>query len=164
MLALALAAPAAAGAHAGPPYPIIANQAAGPYLVSVWVDPDATDDGSTGGQFWVMLRLADGRPLPAATRVRVSIAPATSPNATRATDGDPVDGDVARQFAALVMDHEGRFAVRTTISGGAGPASIDAEVDATYDQRPPPALLAVYLMPFLIVGFLWFKLLRQRPR
>jgi hypothetical protein len=62
------------------------------------------------------------------------------------------------------MDHEGRFAVRTTIEGPLGSASDDAEVDATYDLRPPPILIAVYLMPFVLVGFLWLKLLSRRRR
>jgi len=37
-------------------------------------------------------------------------------------------------------------------------------VEATYDLRPAPALLAVYLLPFLLVGFLWTKRLLQRRR
>ena len=28
-------------------------------------------------------------------------------------------------------------------------------VDATYDLRPPPDMLAWYLVPFLLAGFLW---------
>ncbi len=53
---LALAAPAVA--HSGPPYPVVSNQVAGPYRLSVWTDPDATDDGSAGGQFWVTIEPA----------------------------------------------------------------------------------------------------------
>ena len=37
-------------AHSGPPFPIVSNQIAGPYDVSVWTDPDATADGSAAGQ------------------------------------------------------------------------------------------------------------------
>ena len=42
-------------AHSGPPFPIISNQIAGSYEVSVWTDPDATADGSAAGQFWVVV-------------------------------------------------------------------------------------------------------------
>ena len=35
-----------AAAHDGPPYPIVSERLAGPYEVSIWTDPDATDDGS----------------------------------------------------------------------------------------------------------------------
>ena len=48
--------------------------------------------------------------------------------------------------SALLMDHEGRFAVRAAIEGPLGPAAVDAEVEATYDLRPPPIMLAVYVI------------------
>ena len=65
---------------------------------------------------------------------------------------EPVRGDVSNQFAAVVMDHEGRFAVEVTIDGPAGPATVTAEVDATYDLRPPPFMLAIYALPFVLAG------------
>ena len=48
------------------------------------------------------------------------------------------------------------------ISGAGGLAVVDAKVDATYDSRPARWLLALYVMPFLAVGFLWIKLLISR--
>jgi len=75
---------------------------------------------------------------------------------------DPVNRDSARQFAALVMDHEGPFAVGVTIEGVLGSASVDARVDATYDLRPRPALMALFIMPFVLAGFVWGKLLMKR--
>jgi hypothetical protein len=149
-------------AHSGPPFPIVSDQSAGPYKMSVWTDPDATDDGTPGGQFWVTIELADGSEPPPDTRARVTIRPLDRPGAGLSGNGAPVDGDVSRQFVVLLMDHEGRFDVRTEITGALGSAAIDAWVDATYDLRPPPILLALYLMPFLVVGVLWFKLLRRR--
>ena len=62
------------------------------------------------------------------------------------------------------MDHEGRFAVRVTVDGPLGTATVEATTDATYDVRPPRALLAVYLAPFLVVGLLWGRLLIRRRR
>jgi hypothetical protein len=76
----------------------------------------------------------------------------------------PVDGDLSRQYAALVMDHEGPFGVHVTIQGAWGRADVDAQVQATYDLRPARPLLALYLLPFLLVGFLWTKLLLRRRR
>ena len=38
----------AASAHDGPPYPIVSNQVLGAYRISVWTDPDTTDDGTAG--------------------------------------------------------------------------------------------------------------------
>ena len=61
VLALVLVAcPARLLAHNGPPFPIVSDQVAGPYLVSIWTDPDTTDDGSPGGQFWVRIHLPGG--------------------------------------------------------------------------------------------------------
>ena len=71
-------------------------------------------------------------------------------------------GDVTNQFAALLMDHEGRFAVHVTVQGPLGHAAVDAEVDATYDLRPPAYLLALYLAPFIAVGVLWGRLMLRR--
>jgi hypothetical protein len=34
--------------------------------------------------------------------------------------------------------------------------------DAIYDLRPPPAMLAVYVLLFVLVAFLWIKLLIRR--
>jgi hypothetical protein len=45
-----------------------------------------------------------------------------------------------------------------------GDAHVDAEVQATYDLRPPPTTLVLYLMPFLLVGGRWAKLLVHRRR
>jgi hypothetical protein len=49
----------------------------------------------------------------------------------------PVDGALSNQFAAVRMD-------------------------ATYDLRPAPVLFVVYLLPFLVLGFFWVKVLRLR--
>jgi hypothetical protein len=60
------------------------------------------------------------------------------------------------------MDHEGRFHVRVEIGGPLGAASVDAEVNATYDLRPAPYMLALYVAPFLLVGLLWGRVLVHR--
>ena len=151
-------------AHSGPPFPILSNRIAGPYDISIWSDPDATDDGSAAGQFWVMLRPAGGGSLPAGTQAEVSIQ-ALDRGAPRVSGrAQPVNNEISRQFAALVLDHEGRFGVAVTVDGPLGQAKVEADVDATYDLRPAPIMMAVYLMPFVLVGFLWIKLLVRRRR
>ena len=156
---------ATAHGHNGPPFPILSDHRTGPYVISIWTDPDTTDDGSPGGQFWVRLHTAvDGGAIPAGTRVTVGITPADGRATERTAAGAPVRGDISNQFAALHMDHEGRFAVRVAIDGPLGPGSASATADATYDQRPPRSLLVLYLVPFLLVGFLWGRLLMRRRR
>ncbi|HEY8549312.1 MAG TPA: hypothetical protein VIL35_05090 [Vicinamibacterales bacterium] len=151
-------------AHDGPPFPIVSQRIAGPYEISVWTDPDATDDGTAGGQFWVMLELADGGEVPPDTRASVMIRPLDRDGPEHSGVAEPVNGDVGNQFVALLMDHEGRFAVRTVVRGSRGEAVVDADVEATYDLRPPPIMLLIYMLPFLLIGLLWLKLLLTRRR
>lgn len=156
---------AAGRAHSGPPFPIVSNRVVGAYQLSVWTDPDTTDDGSAAGQFWVTIRPARaGATMASETRATVSITPLNAAGPTRTAGAEPVRGDVSSQFAALVMDHEGRFHVRVAIAGPLGPAEVEADVDATYDLRPAPWLMVLYVMPFALVGFLWVKLLLRRRR
>lgn len=152
-------------AHDGPPFPIVSDQIVGRYKISVWTDPDTTDDGTPRGQFWVTLEMADGAAtVPAGTIASVSIRPLDRDGASRAGQAAPVSGDAARQFVALVMDHEGPFGVRVAIDGPQGAAQVDAQVTATYDLRPSRGLLLVYLLPFVLVGALWAKVLVHRRR
>lgn len=162
-IALVLCAPSEIRAHDGPPFPIVSDYTSGAYAVEVWTDPDTTDDETPGGQFWVLLEpVGDSRELPADTIVRVAIRPSGRDAEWIAARAEPVDGQLSRQFAALVMDHEGRFDVRVEIDGPLGPGKAEAWVDATYDLRPPPIMLVVYLLPFLAVGVLWMKVLLRR--
>jgi hypothetical protein len=100
--------------------------------------------------------------LPPHTRVTVAIRALGRAGPTVTSTASPVRGDVTNQFAALVMDHEGRFAVHVAVDGPLGAATVDAEVDATYDLRPAPYLLVLYLVPFVLVGLLWGRLLIRR--
>lgn len=153
-------------AHSGPPFPILSDRVAGAYQVSIWADPDATDDRSAAGKFWVMLQPAPqtgaGRMVPAATRVDVVIKPLDRDGGEVSARAEPVNGEVGRQFAALLMDHEGPFGVRVTVDGPLGRADVQASADATYDLRPRPILIALFVMPFVLVGFVWGKLLIRR--
>src|SRR5262245_62090659 len=61
-------------AHSGPPFPIVSDRIAGAYRISIWTDPDTTDDGKPAGQFWVTLDPASGTgTVPAGTRAAVAI-------------------------------------------------------------------------------------------
>lgn len=150
-------------AHSGPPFPIVSDRVVGAYRLSIWTDPDTTDDGPPAGQFWVTLDPASGTgTVPAGTRATVSIRPLDRDGPVRTGQADPVDGSSARQFVALLMDHEGPFSVHLTVDGPLGRAEVESQVDATYDLRPAPAMLAVYLFPFVAIGALWVKVLLRR--
>jgi hypothetical protein len=165
VLAVALMVPRLVCAHSGPPYPVVSDRQVGSYTLGIWTDPDVTDDGSPAGQFWVVVRAAGKNgSVPSETRADVSIRPTDRSGESRSRRAEPVGGDVTRQFAALLMDHEGPFAVHVKVSGPLGNAEIDTNVDATYDLRPSRGLIAVFLMPFLLVGFIWGKLILERRR
>jgi hypothetical protein len=164
-LAVVVLVPCVIAAHDGPPFPIVSNQVSGPYSISVWTDPDTTDDGTAAGQFWVTLEAASGtKAVPAGTVAAVSIHPLDRTGPAREGRAAPMAGDPGRQFIALVMDHEGRFAVRVSIDGPLGRGQVESQVDATYDLRPPPALVVLYLFPFVALGALWVKVLLRRRR
>ena len=154
-----------AAAHDGPPFPIVSNQIAGPYSISIWTDPDTTDDGTPAGQFWVTLEMAGGAgAVPVGTTATVSIAPLDRAGPTHEGKAALVNGNINRQFVALLLDHEGRFALRVTVDGPLGRANVESQVDATYDLRPSPASVVLYLLPFVAVGVLWMKVLIRRRR
>jgi hypothetical protein len=160
---LAVAAAPAVGAHDGPPFPIVEDRMAGRYQVSVWTDPDATDDGTLGGQFWVIVHDGAGAAAPDGTRVQVSVRARTRDVASSAAAARSPN-DEAHWFAAVLMDHEGPFDVAVDLAGPLGDTRVDSEVEATYDLRPPPMMLVVYLLPFLAVGGLWLKAVLGRRR
>lgn len=164
MLALCVGNATRVLAHSGPPFPIVSDRVVGPYQLSVWTDPDATDNGTPAGQFWVMLTLADGSSVPPDTQALIAVRPADRTAGARTADTAAVKGEAGRRFAAVLLDHEGPYIVHITVTGSRGTAAVDAGVDATYDLRPARWLLALYVMPFLAVGFLWTKLLLSRRR
>jgi hypothetical protein len=152
-------------AHSGPPYPIVSTQTVGPYQVSVWTDPDTTDDGTAAGRFWITVKPSGvDAAAPPETRVHVAIAPADRDGATLEGDAARIENDATQHLVALLMDHEGPFRVHVSIDGPLGRADLDSRVDATYDLRPAPMLMVVFAMPFVLVGFLWIKLLLRRRR
>jgi hypothetical protein len=73
-----------------------------------------------------------------------------------------VNGATDNQFVALLMDHEGPFAVRVTVESSLGRAEVETRAEATYDQRPSRGLIVIYLLPFVAVGALWMKVLWRR--
>lgn len=151
---------APARAHSGPPFPVLQDRAAGPYRLALWTDPDATDDRTPGGRFWVIVA-----PPAAGTRVSLVLRaldrPGT-PEQRAAARSDPKAPE--RFFAAVVLDHEGPWSVAVDVAGPAGEASAEARVDATYDARPSPATLPFLVLPFLLVGGLWLRGLLARRR
>ncbi len=163
-VALVLGMARAAEAHSGPPYPIISNQAIGNYSVSVWTDPDTTDDGTKAGKFWVtMYRKGGEEVVPAGTTSELTLKP-TDRQGAELTEQSSLLQDASHQYAVLLLDHEGPYHVHVAIAGPLGPVTLESDVQATYDLRPARWLLALYVLPFALAGFLWVKLLLRRRK
>jgi hypothetical protein len=138
----------ATNAHEGPPYPLFVDQKVGPYVVSVWTDPDVGD-----ALFFVIVNPTDQ--LPPDLRVQIGVQPVSGrlPETVYSGERENVQGQV--QYRAQVhFDAEELWRVRVRLEGAQGNAETVATVEAT-----PPGYgrwdLLVYLLPFLGVGILW---------
>jgi hypothetical protein len=146
-------------AHYGPPFPIQVDQKVGPYVASVWSDPDIGT-----ATFYVVLEAPKGHKLPARTAVRIGVQPVTKrlPEVFYDAEPQPVD-EGARYLAKIQFDKGEMWHVRTVLSGSEGGGEMNTEVEATPDGILGPLGSLVYAFPFVAVGFLWIKaVLRKR--
>ena len=82
--------PRFAAAHFGPPFPIVTDRTVGAYRVAIWTNPDATDDRTPGGKFWVIVHAsASGAEPDAATRVFVAVRPLDRPGGEQRAAATP---------------------------------------------------------------------------
>jgi hypothetical protein len=157
-----LAAPRAARAHLGPPFPILVDQRAGPYVASVWADPNIGT-----GIFIVLLAAPPGQRLPARTRVRIGVRPASRRLAEALYEAQPQPvREGARYDTTIAFDRGGTWQVRVLVDGSAGGGVLTAEVEPTPAGSIGPIGFVVYGFPFVGVGLLWLKaaLRRRTPR
>ena len=149
---------AAVHAHEGPPFPILVDQKAGPYVASVWTDPDVGT-----GIFFVVLEPPEGKALPAKTRVRIGLQPISKrlPEAVYEAEPQRVRHG-ARYFVEAPLDRAEMWRVRVLLDGPAGGGEMGAQVEATPDGTLGPWASLVYLLPFLGIGLLWLKAAMRR--
>jgi hypothetical protein len=150
-------------AHSGPPFPIVSDRQLGKYVVSVWTDPDSTDDGTAAGRFWVVVATKDGK-VPAGTHVSISARADETSDEAQTTRVTEAGSDGRTYYGAVVFGHEGGYHVDVGIEGPLGSATMPSHVDATYDLRPSPLTAALYVVPFALIGLLWIRMLLKRSR
>jgi hypothetical protein len=145
--------PVSAGAHQGPPYPIIVDRDIGPCLISVWADPDVGT-----GTFFIMLDPHQkGGGFPAQTAVRIAVQPVSGRLDEVRYDAarDNIRGRVQYKAEAQ-FDTEERWRVRILVHTSEGDGEAATEVEVT-----PPGYgrwdLLLYALPFIAVGFLWLR-------
>lgn len=156
LLLLAGAVPALA--HEGPPFPILVDQKVGPYVASVWTDPDIGT-----GTFFVILEPPEGGELPAKTTVRLSVEPLDKHQKETFYEAEPQKVRYgARYFAETKFDQGGLWRARILLGGSGGGGELTAQVEPTPDGTIGPIALVLYSFPFLAVGFLWLKAVLSR--
>jgi hypothetical protein len=150
--------PAPAGAHAGPPFPIIVDERVGPWLASVWTDPDIGI-----GEFWVVLEPAGDAPLPGSTQVRVGVQPVSGrlPEAIYDAAPQPVRRG-ERHYTEVAFDRGEWWDVRIVVEYPEGRGELTAMVEATPDGQIGPIGMIFYLLPFLALAFIWLRVALRR--
>jgi hypothetical protein len=147
-----------ARAHEGPPFPILMDQQSGPYVASVWTDPDIGT-----GIFFVVLEPHPGQSLPERTRVRIGVQPVSGrlPEAVYTAEAQSTRQGT-RYFTEASFDRQEMWKIRVLLDGSGGGGELTAEVEATPDGTIGPIALLIYPLPFLAVGFLWLKAALRR--
>lgn len=141
---------APARAHEGPPYPVLMDRLVGPYVLSVWADPDVGI-----GTFYAAIEGPEGQPRE--PRLQIEVWPSTRRL-------EPITYPTERQRSGIYwvevpFDREELWTVRFRLSRSGEPRDI-AYVDIDVSVTPPGYGawdVPLYLAPFLLVGALWMR-------
>ena len=156
-LALCLMMPGAAHAHNGPPFPIIENRRVGPCIISLWTHPDVGT-----GSFFVFVDPIPGGSVPKDLKVHIGVQPESGrlPEVVYSADQDESGGQL--QYKALVdFDRDEFWRVRLVLESSQGRGEEFSRVEATPVGFGRWDLL-FFLLPFLAIGFLWFRGMSRR--
>jgi len=150
LVALVLVSHMPAGAHNGPPFPIIENKKVGPCIVALWTHPDVGT-----GAFYVFVEPAPGATVPDDLKIKIGVQPVTGRLPERFYEAERVKSHGPVQYNAQAdFDRQELWRVRLVIQSSQGDGEATAQVEVT-----PPGFgrwdLLLYLLPFLIVAFLW---------
>lgn len=147
-------------AHEGPPFPIIVDEEVGPYLVSVWTDPDIGI-----GTFFVVFDPVSEDQNQEITLVSVGVEPSSGRLDEEVYIAEPQRVRTgARYYAEVEFDQGEMWQVRIYIDGEGWDGELNSEVEATPDGTIGPIGLLVYSLPFVAIGVLWFRAIIVRRR
>lgn len=161
LLYLLMPAPAT-DAHEGPPFLIIVDHEVGPYLVSVWTDPDIGI-----GTFYVVFEPVsdEGDQLPEISSVKVGVTPTSGRLEEKFYSAEPQrTRSGARYFAEVEFDKGEMWKVRIQVEGAGWDGEMISEVEATPDGSLGPIVILIYALPFVGIGILWFRAIIVRRR
>jgi hypothetical protein len=151
--------PVPVDAHNGPPFPIIENKRVGPCIVSLWTHPDVGT-----GAFYVFVEPAPGGTVPGDLKIKIGVQPVTGRLPEKFYEAERVKSRGQAQYNAQAdFDRQELWRVRLVIQSSQGAGEATAQVEVT-----PPGFgrwdLLLYLLPFLIVAFLWFHGISRMKR
>ena len=148
-------------AHEGPPFPIIVDHEIGPYLVSVWTDPDIGI-----GTFFVVFDpnpKHQGRYPTDIHSVKVGVKPTSGRLEEAMYDATPQRArNGARYMSEVEFDQGEMWKVRIVIDGNGWGGELNSEVEATPDGSIGPIVILIYAIPFVLVGILWVRAIMVR--
>ncbi|MGA2814314.1 MAG: hypothetical protein ABSG16_23190 [Candidatus Acidiferrum sp.] len=146
-------------AHNGPPFPIITDQRVGPCVVSLWIHPDIGNS-----PIFVLVDPPPGGAVPKDLKIEIGIQPVSGRLPEVLYPMSIADQRGQLEYKTEVQfDRQEFWKVRLILSTSAGGGESAAEVEATplgYGRWD----LLLFALPFLAVGFLWFKLMAKRRR
>jgi hypothetical protein len=147
-----------AQAHNGPPFPIIENHSVGPCVISLWTHPDVGT-----GTFFVFVQPLPGKAVPADLKVQIGVQPESGrlPEVVYPAAAQDNRGDQLQYNAMVQFDRDEFWRVRLVLESSQGRGEEFSHVEATPVGFGKWDLL-FYLLPFLAVGFLWFRGISRR--
>lgn len=148
-------------AHEGPPFPIIVDEEVGPYLVSVWTDPDIGI-----GTFFVVFEPKNGdHEIDDIHSVRIGVEPFSGRLDENVYEFEAQPARSGARYWTEVEFDKGEFwKVRISIEGDRFEEELHSEVEATPDGSIGPIGLLIYALPFVGIGILWFRAIIVRRR
>jgi hypothetical protein len=149
-----------ARAHNGPPFPIIENRTVGPCVISLWTHPDVGT-----GTFFVFVQPVKGGTVPEDLRVQIGVQPESGRLAEVVYPADPDYSGGQLQYKAVVLfDRDEYWRVRLVLQNSKSQEEVFSRVEATPVGFGKWDLL-FFLLPFLLVAFLWLRgMARRRNR
>lgn len=139
--------PNVAAAHDGPPFDVAENVQAGPFMLSIWADPDVGN-----GELFVVVH-----PGPETTEtllVKAIVTLADSDRPPLRADGklSPVGGIVGDRFhVAVPFDVDGLWHVRLEVSSGDRIGEFDFDLEVL-PEGPQAWEAWTYTMPFVLLA------------
>lgn len=148
--------------HHGVPSRVLADRPVGPYLASVWIEPEIGD-----GTVYVMLDAADGLPFTPPSAVRVAFAPASGRfgEVVHQAHLEPLPGERGgRYMTKLMFDRPEQWNIRVLVDGSAGGGQLAMQVESTANASLGPLGVILGCIPFILVGFVYWRSSLARRR